>query len=132
MSKIRINELARELDVKASEVIDKLQEFGVTAPMMHTSSVDDVMAKRLRRYYQTAPLVQIACAPADVERTGRLRAALRPYEKNGEIRAVLTPPLSISDAALTIFLLSANAISEGVERPILAQVLGGNALRSQF
>ncbi len=51
MSKIRINELARQLEVKSREVIEKLQEFGIAEKVTHSSSIDDDMAERLRRYY---------------------------------------------------------------------------------
>src|SRR5947209_20591144 len=51
MSKIRINELARQLEVKSRAVIEKLQEFGIAEKVTHSSSIDDDMAERLRRYY---------------------------------------------------------------------------------
>ncbi len=51
MSKIRINELARQLEVKSREVIDKLHELGIAEKVTHSSSIDDDMADRLRRYY---------------------------------------------------------------------------------
>ena len=49
--KIRINELARQLEVKSSKVIEKLSEFGLAEKVTHSSSIDDDMADRLRRYY---------------------------------------------------------------------------------
>src|SRR4051794_30581438 len=51
MSKMRINELARQLEVKSREVIEKLAEFGVSEKLTHSSSIDDDMAIRLRRFY---------------------------------------------------------------------------------
>src|SRR5580692_9094939 len=51
MSKIRINELARQLEVKSREVIDKLHELGITEPLTHSSSIDDDNAEKLRRYF---------------------------------------------------------------------------------
>src|SRR5580698_3201784 len=55
MSKIRINELARQLEVKSREVIEKLQEFGIAEKVTHSSSIDDDMAERLRVYYSGNP-----------------------------------------------------------------------------
>src|ERR1017187_9299450 len=49
MNKIRINELARELEVKAHEIIDKLPELGVTEKKTHSSSIDEDVAVKLRR-----------------------------------------------------------------------------------
>ncbi len=51
MKKIRINELARELEVKAQEIIDRLPEFGVTERKTHSSSVDEDVAIKLRRAF---------------------------------------------------------------------------------
>ncbi len=52
MSKIRINELARQLEVKSREVIEKLHELGIAEKVTHSSSIDDDMADKLRRYYE--------------------------------------------------------------------------------
>ena len=49
MKKIRINELARELEVKAHEILDRLAELGVTEKKTHSSSIDEDVAIRLRR-----------------------------------------------------------------------------------
>jgi translation initiation factor IF-2 len=51
MRKIRINELARELEVKAHEILDRLPELGVTEKKTHSSSIDEDVAIKLRRYY---------------------------------------------------------------------------------
>src|SRR6267154_3441521 len=51
MKKIRINELARELEVKAHEILDRLTELGVTEKKTHSSSIDEDVAIRLRRLY---------------------------------------------------------------------------------
>ena len=51
MSKIRVNELARQLEVKSKEVLDKLAEFGAPGKLSHSSSIEDDMVDRLRRYY---------------------------------------------------------------------------------
>src|SRR6185503_16233874 len=51
MNKIRINVLARELEVKAHELLDKLPELGVTEKKTHSSSIDDDVADELRRIF---------------------------------------------------------------------------------
>ena len=58
MGKIRINELARELEVKAHELLERLPELGVADKKTHSSSLDDDVVLKLRRYYgreDTAP-----------------------------------------------------------------------------
>src|ERR1043166_9112574 len=51
MKKIRINELARELEVKAHEILDRLPELGVTEKKTHSSSIDEDVALKLRKLY---------------------------------------------------------------------------------
>src|ERR1043165_8963704 len=51
MKKIRINELARELEVKAHEILERLPELGVSEKKTHSSSIDEDVAIRLRRLY---------------------------------------------------------------------------------
>src|ERR1700722_1940880 len=51
MKKIRINELARELEVKAHEILDLLPELGVAEKKTHSSSIDEDVAIKLRRRY---------------------------------------------------------------------------------
>jgi len=51
MNKIRINVLARELEVKAHELLDKLPELGVTEKKTHSSSIDEDVADELRRIF---------------------------------------------------------------------------------
>ena len=49
MSKIRINELARELEVKPSVIIDLLPELGVEEKKTHSSSLEGDVLLRVRR-----------------------------------------------------------------------------------
>ena len=49
MSKIRINELARELEVKPNVILDLLPELGVPDKKTHSSSLDDDVALEVRR-----------------------------------------------------------------------------------
>ncbi len=49
MSKIRINELARELEVKPSAIIDLLPELGVTEKKTHSSSIEEDEALIIRK-----------------------------------------------------------------------------------
>src|SRR6185295_12896517 len=57
MSKIRINELARELEVKPSAIIDALPELGVQDKKTHSSSIDDDLALLIRNHMRNDPTV---------------------------------------------------------------------------
>jgi translation initiation factor IF-2 len=48
MKKIRINELARELEVKPGVILDLLPEYGVDGKMTHSNSIDEDVALALR------------------------------------------------------------------------------------
>jgi translation initiation factor IF-2 len=50
MSKIRINDLARELEVKSKEILDVLTTVGVTEKKTHSSSLEDFEAELVRRH----------------------------------------------------------------------------------
>ncbi|HEV3315479.1 MAG TPA: translation initiation factor IF-2, partial [Candidatus Angelobacter sp.] len=53
MTKIRINDLARELEVKSKAILDVLLEVGVTEKKTHSSSVEVDEAEKIRRYFTT-------------------------------------------------------------------------------
>src|SRR5690349_21149951 len=53
MSGIRINELARELEVKSGTVLEYLHEIGMTDKKSHSSALDDDVAKRVREHFQS-------------------------------------------------------------------------------
>jgi translation initiation factor IF-2 len=50
MSKIRINDLARELEVKSKEILDSLIAVGVTEKKTHSSSLEDFEADLVRKH----------------------------------------------------------------------------------
>ena len=54
MSKIRINDLARELEVKSKAILDALPEVGVTEKKTHSSSVEEHEAEKVRVYLRAA------------------------------------------------------------------------------
>src|SRR4249920_2673525 len=48
--KIRINDLARELEVKSKAILDVLEEVGVTEKKTHSSSIEEDEAERVRKH----------------------------------------------------------------------------------
>ena len=50
MSTVRINELARELEVKSREILDALAAVGVTEKKTHSSSIESDEAERVRAH----------------------------------------------------------------------------------
>src|SRR5256885_4638142 len=72
MKKIRINELARELEVKAHEILERLPELGVTEKKTHSSSIDEDVAIRLRALYG------VASPPSETEEAAEEAAPAKP------------------------------------------------------
>ena len=60
MSKIRINDLARELEVKSKAILDVLAEVGVTEKKTHSSSLEDHEAEKVREHFRKAGEAQAA------------------------------------------------------------------------
>ncbi|HEV2619333.1 MAG TPA: translation initiation factor IF-2 N-terminal domain-containing protein, partial [Acidobacteriaceae bacterium] len=51
MSKVRINDLARELEVKSRSILDALTAVGVTESKTHSSSIEADEAEKVRNYF---------------------------------------------------------------------------------
>src|ERR1700704_1670541 len=56
MKKIRINVLARELEMKSHLILDLLPELGVSEKLTHSSSIDEDVADKLRIRFGLKPL----------------------------------------------------------------------------
>ena len=52
MSKVRINDLARELEVKSKAILDVLLEVGVTEKKTHSSSIEEHEAAKVRAHFR--------------------------------------------------------------------------------
>src|SRR5215467_5379162 len=50
MSKVRINDLARELEVKSKAILDSLPHVGVTEKKTHSSSLEEHEAEKVRAH----------------------------------------------------------------------------------
>src|ERR1700677_2411482 len=68
MSKVRINDLARELEVKSREILDALTHVGVTEKKTHSSSLEADEAERIRQHFHRSGKNGAgAAAKADIE-----------------------------------------------------------------
>src|SRR5215831_4061605 len=54
MTAIRINELARELEVKSRAITDFLPTIGVHDKKSHSSALDESLAQKVREHFQAA------------------------------------------------------------------------------
>ncbi|MBZ5661767.1 MAG: translation initiation factor IF-2 [Acidobacteriia bacterium] len=82
-NQIRINELARELEVKAKAIIDYLPEAGVTEKKTHSSSIDVSAAEIVRKHFRDA---------ANAEAAAEEKAASDKIAKEAAARAARMKP----------------------------------------
>ena len=52
MSKVRINDLAREMEVKSRQILDVLGELGLGEGKTHSSSIEEHEAEKVRAHFQ--------------------------------------------------------------------------------
>src|SRR5262245_39063229 len=111
MSKIRINDLARELEVKSKAILDVLSHVGVTEKKTHSSSLELDEAERVRRHFSGqgtagakedrpsragADEIKTKIDLSKISKPGDVLAAIR-----GKAAAPPTPPLAAKPATAT-------------------------------
>src|SRR5215475_8904673 len=86
-NQVRINELARELEVKAKAIIDLLPGYGVSEKKTHSSSIPEDVAEKVRKHLKGVADAEAAAeekAKADKEareaaaKAARMRPATAP------------------------------------------------------
>src|SRR5450759_316059 len=94
MSKIRINDLARELEVKSREILDVLTTVGVTEKKTHSSSLEDheaeLVRKHLRGRSDAAPSSAKATRAARGEEEIKTKIDLSHISRPGDVLRAIT------------------------------------------
>ena len=65
---MRINELARDLEVKAKAILDYLAEIGLEDKKSHSSAIEDDLAEKIKAHFQEAeksPQPAVEAEPAE-------------------------------------------------------------------
>ncbi|MHB8541668.1 MAG: translation initiation factor IF-2 [Candidatus Acidiferrales bacterium] len=115
---IRINELARELEIKAKVLIDYLPEIGITEKKTHSSSVENDQADRVRKHFHD--LAEAESAAESAKQAAATAAKSRPAVKPSAVAAAPTiaptpaavaPPTATKPAGVP-------AVAPGVKPPI--------------
>src|ERR1700689_2546214 len=101
-NQIRINELARDLEVKAKAIIDYLPEAGVTEKKTHSSSIDVDTAVRVRQHFQDLAKAEAAAEAAAVAEKAAKEAAAKAAKRTGGAKPVVAPPVSAPPAAAPV------------------------------
>ena len=66
LNQIRINELARELEVRARAIIDYLPEAGVTERKTYSSAIDVATVEKVRKHFREVAQTEGAAEPMSV------------------------------------------------------------------
>ena len=101
MSKVRINDLARELEVKSKQILDALGAMGLADGKTHSSSIEPHEAERVRGYFErgsrsgssraaTAPQPKIDLS--NISKPGDALKAILARKQEDERRAQQPPP----------------------------------------
>ena len=117
MKKIRINELARELEVKPGAILDLLPELGVAEKKTHSSSVDEDVAELLRKRLTGAGGEEHRRAARDEQESAAEIAATD--EKTKEDGHILTAP---THAEETTFKPPAEPLAQEMPLPPLPEI----------
>src|SRR5579863_1351162 len=88
-NQIRINELARELEVKAKAIIDYLPEAGVTEKKTHSSSIEVEAAVKVREHFRAVAEAEAAAEQKAIADKAAKEAAARAARMKP---AVVAPP----------------------------------------
>src|SRR5579872_672145 len=92
-NQVRINELARELEVKAKAIIDLLPGYGVTEKKTHSSSIPEDVAEKVRKN-----ILGQAQAEAAAEAAAKAETAAKEAAAKAARMRPATPPLPVSAA----------------------------------
>jgi translation initiation factor IF-2 len=106
MSKVRINDLARELEVKSKAILDVLDAVGVTEKKTHSSSLELDEAERVRAYLQrgksgSAGAARVEAAPKpkiDLSHVSKPGDVLKAILQKKEQEAAAVPPRAATPA----------------------------------
>src|SRR5947209_15142661 len=94
MRKVRINDLARELEVKSKAVLDSLPRVGVTEKKTHSSSLEEHEAEKVRAYFRAAaeaqPATSKSARPSRGEEEIKTKIDLSNISRPGDVLKAIT------------------------------------------
>src|ERR1700732_2044896 len=94
MSKVRINDLARELEVKSKAILDSLPRVGVTEKKTHSSSLEEHEAEKVRAYFRAAaeaqPATSKSARPSRGEEEIKTKIDLSNISRPGDVLKAIT------------------------------------------
>src|SRR5260370_25388276 len=100
MSKVRINDLAREMEVKSKQILDVVGELGLGEGKTHSSSIEDYEAEKVRGHFQRGGGSSRASAASRAPQGIQPKVDLSHISKPGDaLKAILAKKQEQEDAA---------------------------------
>jgi translation initiation factor IF-2 len=130
MSKVRINDLARELEVKSKAILDVLPIVGVTEKKTHSSSLEDHEAEKVRQHLRGSSEAQASTAktarPARGEEEIRTKIDLSHISRPGDVLKAITqrkeavaPPVTPRPAVVPPIAPKPVVVAPPVAKPVV-------------
>src|SRR5258708_9975923 len=95
MNKIRINELARQLEIPSHSILEMLPELGVTEKKTHSSSIDEPVAEIIRSRVQGLP----QASSSEHSGSSAVAVAEPPHtEEQPLVHTAIQPPIAAKGA----------------------------------
>lgn len=114
MSKVRINDLARELEVKSRQILDVLTEMGIGEGKTHSSSIEGADAAKVRTRLTSGGLASSAAtASAKGKQTITPKIDLSHVSKPGDVLKAVLAQKQVGSAP-------APAVKAPAEKPVVA------------
>src|SRR5215472_18893198 len=106
MSKVRINDLARELEVKSKAILDSLPHVGVTEKKTHSSSLEEHEAEKVRTYIRGSAEAQSSSArtarPLRGEEEIKTKIDLSHISRPGDVLRAITQKKEAAAAPIRV------------------------------
>jgi translation initiation factor IF-2 len=100
MSKVRINDLAREMEVKSRQILDVLAELGLGDGKTHSSSIEEGEAEKVRAQFQRGGGASSRGAAARAQQGIQPKVDLSHISKPGDaVKAILAKKQAEEEAA---------------------------------
>src|ERR1035441_2013382 len=125
MSKVRINDLAREMEVKSRQVLDILAELGLAAGKTHSSSLEDHEADKVRAHFTrgSRPASQASAPVSRAPQAIAPKIDLSHISKPGDVlKAVLAKKQEEEDEARKSRLPQRPQVAPPAQAPVQAGV----------
>jgi translation initiation factor IF-2 len=99
MSKVRINDLAREMEVKSREVLDVLTELGLGEGKTHSSSIEEHEAEKVRAHFGKAGRATAHAPSARAPQGIQPKIDLSHVHKPGDVAKLIAEKKKADDEA---------------------------------